>query len=128
MKRLFKVSLVVAILLLSVSVYGADILRPTGFEVITVDATAGGKGFTVTKYYTAASSKIISDYAIIVNETAKIRFTVDGTTVTASVGTPLQINQGWILETYEELKNFKAIRTGDTSGSLNVIFYKRYRQ
>jgi hypothetical protein len=127
MKRLFRLSLVMAILLLTVViVQGADILRPTGFEVITIDSTAGGKYFTVSKYY--ASNKITSDYVIMVNETAQIRFTVDGTAPTSTVGTPLQVNQGWVLETYEELKNFRAIRTGTTSGSLNVIYYKRYRQ
>lgn len=106
-----------------------DVLRPTGYEAITVDDTEGGKSFTVAKYYNTTTRKIVSDYAIVVLETAQIRFTVDGTVPTTTVGTPMEISQVWAFESYDELKNFKAIRTSDTtSGSLKVIYYKRYAQ
>ncbi len=125
MKRLF---VLFAILLLSVTVYSADLLRPTGYEAITVDATAGGVSLTTAKYLTASTSKILSDYAVLSNETAQIRFTVDGTAPTSTVGLLLQPNQSWLLDSFEELKNFRAIRVSDTSASLKVIYYKRYKQ
>lgn len=125
--RKLLIGLVMGLLLISVT-YAEDILRPTGYEAITVDNTVGGKALTVTKYFTAATSKVVSDYAIIVVESAPVRFTVDGTTVTSTVGTPLQVGQPWVLAAYEELQKFRVIRTGDISGSLKVIYYKRYRQ
>jgi hypothetical protein len=116
------------VMVLSVSTYATDLLRPTGYEAITIDTTAGGKFFTVAKYYNTTTQRVVSDYAIVVLETAQIRFTVDGTAPTALVGTPMEISQAWALESFDELKNFRAFRTGDTSGSLKVIFYKRYTQ
>jgi hypothetical protein len=111
------------------SAYGADVLRPTGYEAVAIDNNAGGRALTVAKYYNTTTQQIISDYAVIVVETAPIRFKVDtATTVTDTVGIPLQVNQAWVLETYEEIKNFKAIRTGTVSASLKVMYFKRYRQ
>jgi len=127
MRRLFRLALVMIIIFLGATLYGDDTFRPVSFEAITVDSTAGGKAFTVAKYFDVANSRVLADSCIMVNETAQIRFTVDGTTVTATVGTPLQVNQGWILDSFEELKNFRAIATGSSSGSLKVIFYKRYK-
>ena len=124
--RKLLIGLVMGVFLISV-VHAADVLRPTGYEAITVDNTEGGKSLTVAKYFTAATSKVISDYAVITLETAPIRFTVDGTTVTSTIGMPLLPYQSIVLKAYEELKNFRAIRTGDNSGSIKITYYKLYR-
>jgi len=130
MNKLLRLSLIIVFFCLSLFVYAypADILRPTGYEAIAVDDSAGGKALTAAKYYNTTTARIVSDYAIVVLEAAPCRFTVDGTTVTDTAGVPLQVNQGWVLETFDELQNFRIIRTGAVSGSLKVIYYKRYRQ
>lgn len=130
MSKLRKLSLITVFFCLILFVYAysinsADILRPTGYEAVTVDNTAGGVPLTTSKYW--ASSKIVSDYAIVILEAAPIRFTVDGTTVTSSAGMPLLPYQSFVLRTFDELKNFRAIRIGDASGSLKVTYYKLYR-
>lgn len=53
-------------------------------------------------------------------ETAQVRFTYDGTTPTSTVGTPLEIQQAVVIEGLGNITNFKAIRTGGTSG---VIYW-----
>ncbi len=109
----------------SVSVTPAEAgeYRPVSFEQITVTNTAGG--LTTSKYYTAATDKVLADYAECVLETAQIRFNDYGTAPTSSVGTPLEVGQYVILR-YDQMKGFSAIRTGATSGVLNVRYYKWY--
>ncbi len=109
----------------SVSVTPAEAgeYRPVSFEQITVTNTAGG--LTTSKYYTAASDKVLADYAECLLQTAQIRFRDDGTAPTSSVGTPLEIGQYVILR-YDQMKGFSAIRTSATSGVLNVRYYKWY--
>jgi hypothetical protein len=58
-------------------------------------------------------------------ETAQIRFTLDGTTPTTTVGTLLNIDECLVLENRGELTGFQAIRTGGTSGLLNVEYAGR---
>jgi len=128
MKRLFRVSLVLVFMLFIVAVVrGEDIFRPTSYEALTIDDTAGGVPLTVAKYFTAATSKIVADYAVFAVETAQVRFTVDGTAPTTTVGVLLNPGQMWILSTFEELKNFRMIRVGG-SAALKVMYFKRYRQ
>jgi len=55
-------------------------------------------------------------------ETAQIRFRVDGSAPTTSEGHIMDIGGRLILETHEELKNFRAIRTGATSGVLKCSY------
>ncbi len=94
--------------------------RPVSDRMVTVDATVGGVAL--------AFNPDAIDRAIIVLETAQIRFCVTpGCAPTTTNGTPLDVGQGWILETLDEVKNFRAIRTGATSGTLSVIFLKSYR-
>lgn len=99
--------------------------RPVDYEVIIVTNTAGG--LTTAKYYTAATDKILADYAVCVLETAQIRIRYDGTVPTASVGTPIEVGQSFILDNFDQLRNFKRIRTGATSGNLHVNYFKFYK-
>jgi hypothetical protein len=93
------------------------------FEQITVDATAGGKGFTSAKI--TPTNKPPMTYASCQLETAQIRYLwVDpaATAVTASVGTLMNPGDFVTFANREELLNFRAIRTGGTSGQLNCHY------
>ena len=92
--------------------------KPVGFQMITIDSTTGGIGLNPGS----------ADRAIIVVETANLRFCVtESCAPTSSFGTPLDMGQAWVLETIDEVKNFKAIRTGSTSAKISVIYMKSYR-
>jgi hypothetical protein len=56
-------------------------------------------------------------------ETAQIRYTVDGVTApTTTVGTLLEIGESLLLWGTQDIQNFKAIRTGGSSGVLDVHY------
>jgi len=94
------------------------------FETITIDSTAGGKGFTAANYKTAAGRGPCKEVFCVL-ETAQIRFQLDGaSTVTATTnGALLEAGQTLTLQNYSDIANFRAIRTGGTSGVLQC-FYK----
>ncbi len=85
---------------------------------LTVDDTAGGVSIV-------AGGKSSSTYRSPANktymtlETAQIRWTVDGTAPTTSVGHLLEYGQSLTL-TGEDIVNFKAIKTGATSATLMI--------
>ena len=91
-----------------------------GSEKLTVDDTSGGVGFT------AAELTINVKRAVCRVETAQIRIqTVDGIAVTAggSEGSPIKdVGDEFIVSGSDDMKNFRAIRTGGTSGVLQIIF------
>ena len=93
-------------------------VHPTGlnakaYESVTVDNTAGGK--PLTKYGR-------NQYALISVETAQIRFTVDGTAPTTTVGHVLNAGDILELDSLEDMKSFRAIRTGATSAVIHVTY------
>jgi hypothetical protein len=93
------------------------------FEQITVDATAGGKGFTAAKI--TPSNKPPMTSASCRLRTAEISYLyVDpaATTVTASVGQLLEPGDTITFSNREDLLNFRAIRTGATSGQLDCTY------
>lgn len=100
--------------------------RVTGYESLTIDATAGGIPLTVAKYLDVTTSKVLADYAIATIETADIRFTIDGTSPTASVGHPLEAGRVMLLENYDELQKFRGFRSTSVSGNLKVTYFKTY--
>ena len=79
----------------------------------TIDSTSGGVGVT------APSG---ASYAEFLVETAQIRFTVDGTAPTTTVGRIANPGDTIKLATTDFTK-FKAIRTGSTSGSLQGDYW-----
>ena len=85
------------------------------YESVTVDNTVGGVGLTAATYGRATK-------AFLTLEDAQIRFTKDGTTVTTSVGHLLQVGQTVDLEDQFEIINFRAIKTGKSSGKLKVTY------
>ena len=94
-----------------------------GYEALTVDSTSGGVGFTKTEIdpvsglYKGSSARTVFCRL----ETAQIRWTIDGTAPTSSVGTLLEVGETLTISNPGDIKNFRAIRTG-SSGSLRCIF------
>lgn len=81
---------------------------------LTVDSTAGGVGLGTIPTGTL--------YAELSCETAQIRFTVDGTPPTTTVGRILNPGDTLRLST-DDWTKFKAIRTGASSGSLQGDYW-----
>lgn len=88
---------------------------PSGRQQLTVDNTAGGVTLTVPDAAVAAHARL---------ETGQIRFTLDSTAPTTTVGQLLEVGETLLLESRDELTGFKAIRTGATSGVLDVEFFR----
>src|SRR5437016_932119 len=76
------------------------------FEQITVANTA--IGFTATAI--TPSGQLQATVASCRLETAQIRWTVDGTTPTTTVGTPLEIGDSITVSGHDLMVTFRAIR------------------
>lgn len=97
----------------------ATSMRNVGFETLSVTNTAVGP--TAATYSPAGG---LSDFAVFGPlETGQIRWRDDGTAPTASVGHLLEI--GSVLEYDGNLAFLQFIRTGGTSGSLPVSYYRK---
>ena len=89
--------------------------KASEYEAITVDNTVGGKACTTAKVGTSTK-------AFITVETAQIRFTIDGTAPTTTVGHLLNIGDILELDSAEDIAAFRAIRTGATSGVIHCTY------
>jgi hypothetical protein len=89
--------------------------EPLNSEQLTIDNTAGGKPLTADKYTTAHRASIQV-------ETAPIRMTLSGTAPTATYGKLYEPGDEIILESHKEITNFRAIRTTEVSGILNIEY------
>ena len=85
----------------------------TGYETITVSGTAGG--------LTAATVSGLNK-AMITVEIAQVRFRLDGTAPTSTVGHILEVNDVLELDTPESLSAVSFIRTGGNSGTLRCSY------
>lgn len=85
------------------------------YESLTIDATVGGIALTAGTYLTRR-------YAEITIETAPIRFTVDGTAPTTTVGHLVNPGDVIRLDSNEDITAFRAIRTTATSGTIKVTY------
>ena len=92
-------------------------VNSVGSEQITVDGTTGGVSMTVP---TAANK------AVITVRTAPIRYLDDSTAPTATLGHVLEPGDRltYMDADYKKaLSQFRAIRTGSTSGVIDVSYY-----
>ena len=62
--------------------------------------------------------------AFITLETAQVRWRIDGGDPTSSEGHLLEAGQNLALQDSQAVKNFRAIRTGATSGVIKVTYLK----
>lgn len=88
---------------------------PVAFEVLTVDSTVGGIALTPATYGTAR-------YATVSVEDAEIRFTVDGTPPTSTVGSKVKPPAEIELESPEDIAGFRAIRRGAVDATMQVHY------
>ena len=88
-------------------------------ETVAVTNTAGG--LTAAKIRPGSGAQV--HFAQITVETAQLRYTVEGTTATTSIGHIGDI--GDVIEVWggSDMDNFSAIRTGSTSASLQVTYF-----
>jgi hypothetical protein len=85
------------------------------YEAITVDGTAGGKALTT-------ATVRVNTKAFITLENAQIRFTIDGTAPTITVGHLFNPGDILKLDSAADLASFRAIRTGATSGIIQCTY------
>jgi hypothetical protein len=90
------------------------------FEQITVDSTSGGKGFTAAKITPPGQPQMT--IAVCTLESAGIRYTVDGTTVTSTVGMPLAAGTSFQIIGHDALVMFRAIRATGSNGTLSCLY------
>ena len=115
MKRLVTIALVLA---LTVPL-AAQQYSYLAFEQITVAGTA--IGFTAATINIGAGH-MQAETAICRLETAQIRFAYDGTTPTTTVGTLWEVGEERQFNGHQILRNFRAIRTGGSSGQLDCTY------
>ena len=96
-------------------------LTPYAYESITVSNTAGGIKLSSSKF---TQSGIQACRALITAEVNEMRFTLDGTVPTSSVGHLLEPGQVLNLDNSDEIQQFCAISTGSTSGVLQVTYFR----
>lgn len=146
MKLVKKISLLIFILLLSVgsskvfnqgsgalntSNVNTAILITFDFEQISIDSTAGGKGFTTSKINPTVTAGIPirtrAQRADCLNETAQIRISTNSaTTVSSTVGTLVDVGQSFTIFGYDDISTFKGIRVTSTSAQIDC-HYSRQR-
>lgn len=89
-------------------------------ESLTIDNTVGGVALSASKY--AVVNRPNAALAFLSLETAQIRFTLDGTAPTTTVGHILDSGQNLTLRSSNEIARFRAIRTGASSGVITVSY------
>lgn len=106
-------------------------LKARDHASLTVDNTAGGVGFAsgdLSVTLTTNDPVVITRYVTEVFctlETAQIRYTLDGTAPTTTVGHLLEIGDTLTIQGRDNIVNFRAIRTGGTSGTLMITFFRQ---
>lgn len=89
------------------------------FAALTVDNTADGVTLPqVRRARCGLRGKIVGRL-----ETAQIRFRVDGHAPSTTVGTLLEVGETLEIVGYADLERFRAIRTGGSSGTLQVTYF-----
>ena len=97
---------------------GAETRSAYAFEQITVPNSATRLTGSNIRTGTASTKKVV-----ITVESANIRYRVDGTNPTATVGELVTVTQRITLTSFSDIENFRAIRTGSTSATLDVHYY-----
>ena len=97
-------------------------LQVFGYESVTVSTTS--VALTSTTYGNAAANTF-ANYAMIQVETYPVRFRLDGTAPTASVGHLLNPGDLLELESESEIRGFHAISSTGSSATLRVHYETR---
>jgi len=102
---------------------------PYDFGNLTVDTTSGGVPFPAAKVTNpndpVESANLVTFSVSCASGTScNIRFTLDGTAPTTSVGILLQYGAVISIYQHNAIENFRAIREGATSAVLNVQYFR----
>jgi len=100
----------------------AGLFKPYAYEAVTIADTSGGVGLTATKYQNENGHGVKASRAVMTLETAQIRYNYDGTAPTSATGHILNANDVLVLVGGDAIQNFRRIRTGGTSGVLQVTY------
>mgnify|MGYP001594427290 CR=1 FL=1 len=118
MKRIALLSL----LLIAPAVYAEEGSVATAFEQITVSSTS--VGLTTSNYdLTNADLSRRTKRVVCSVESNAIRFRVDGTAPTASVGYPVTAGQQIIIDKPNDIENFRSIRQS-ADATLSCIYWR----
>lgn len=90
------------------------------FEQIAVAGTA--IGFTAAKITPNPGGGVQATDGMCRNELAEIRYTIDGTTPTSTVGTPIEALETFTVAGHDSLVRFLAIRTTGVSAQLDCTY------
>ena len=93
-------------------------LSGNAYEFETLAVTDSAKGFTAGTYGTTVEHM----RAYVTAEGGLVRYRYDGSDPTATVGHLLWNGDSILIEGSTNVRNFRAIRAGDVSGSLSVTF------
>lgn len=99
------------------------------YENLTVDNTAGGVPFTKAEYASSSCGSGAASVTFTIEcsgggTACPIRMTMDGTTVTTSVGMRADYGQSITIYNLTNIIAFRAIREGATSAVLNVTYFR----
>lgn len=100
-----------------------SIYTPFNFETLTVDDTAGGIGFNLSSYALGGIQAAWAELTID-HETGPVRFRIDGGAPTAAIGHYVAPGQSIVLRNIDEIRAFRAIRTGLTSAICPVTYWR----
>ena len=98
----------------------SSLLQSFATERITVDNTSGGVRLTLSNILATQQAKS----ATITVETAQIRWLKDGTAPTSTTGHVANVGAIIFLDNANDLVNFRAIRTGATSATIQVSYHR----
>lgn len=97
------------------------------YEAITLDATAGGIGFTAATYNPTVTDQLSSfsraEVAVVNCTGAQARYRIDGAgAVTSANGMLINDGDWFVIYGYANIAAFKGIRTGAVSVTCNATF------
>lgn len=100
-----------------------QVLTAYATEALTVDNTAGGVGCTASKLARAVAPYQQAQKITVDVEAQPIRYTLDGTAPTTSVGRPVAAGVSFDVWGYENIVAFRAIRSGGTNSTCTVTYF-----
>jgi hypothetical protein len=95
-------------------------LAPMGFEQVTVSTDS--IGFTAATY--APTGAVPADMAVVVVESAAIRYRDDGPAPTSTVGVPIAAAGAITVCGTKPIRSIRFIRSGGSDATLSVSYYR----
>jgi hypothetical protein len=96
---------------------------PGGYEVLTVGVAVVGLSLDKIKPQSGPYAGISARAAMISSESGDLRFRIDGGQPTAGNGHYLVSGDALVLSGTQALQQFRALRVGDTNGTLRVTYF-----